>query len=85
MNQIVDNWDNGRWSFNRFCTHNNEEATGNRICENGVQIWEDDGVIVGVCHYEEPGDYFLQFHPKISDHLFFYNMYLKIRSAIITT
>ena len=64
LNQQTDNWDNGRWSFNRFCIHNLEEATGSRVWEDGVQIWEDGDKIIGVCHYEEPGDYFLQVHPK---------------------
>ena len=67
LNQRVYNWENARWSFNRFCIHNNEEATGNRLWERGVQIWEDGGLIVGVCHYEDPGDYFLQVHPEYKE------------------
>lgn len=64
LNQQTENWDNGRWSFNRFCIHSSEEATGSRVWEEGAQIWEDGDKIIGVCHYEEPGDYFLQVHPK---------------------
>lgn len=64
LDEQTNNWDNGRWSFNRFCVHNCEEATGNRVWEDDVQIWEDGGQIIGVCHYEEVGDYFLQVHPN---------------------
>ena len=64
LNQQTENWDNGRWSFNRFCIHSSEEATGSRAWEDGAQIWEDGDKIIGVCHYEEPGDYFLQVHPN---------------------
>jgi len=64
LDQHTDNWDNGRWSFNRFCIHSIEEATGKRDWEDGVQIWEDGDKIIGVCHYEEAGDYFLQVHPN---------------------
>lgn len=58
------NWDTGRWSFNRYCTHNEEELSNNRTWENSVALWEDsNGEIVAVAHIEEPGDYFLQVHP----------------------
>lgn len=59
------NWDNARWSFNRYCIHNKEELSENRLWENSVQLWEDiNGDIVAVAHIEEPGDYFFQVHPS---------------------
>jgi len=63
----VRNWDNARWSFNRFCIHNEEEIACDRLWDRGAQIWEDGNMVVGVCHYEEPGDYFLQAHPEYKE------------------
>lgn len=58
------NWDNARWSFNRYCVHNKQELSGKRNWEASVQIWEDSqGEIVALAHIEEPGDYFFQVHP----------------------
>ncbi|MGN7762400.1 hypothetical protein [Paenibacillus sp. 22594] len=58
------NWDNARWSFNRYCIHNKEEQSKKRIWEDSVQLWVDnEGKIIGVAHIEEPGDYFFQVHP----------------------
>jgi hypothetical protein len=60
----IHNWDTARWSFNRYCTHNQEEFSNNRIWERSVKLWENvSGEIVAVAHIEEPGDYFFQVHP----------------------
>lgn len=60
----IHNWDNARWSFNRYCTHNKEELSKNRLWENSVQLWENDkGELIAAAHIEEPGDYFFQVHP----------------------
>ena len=43
------NWDTGRWSFNRYCEHNEEELCDTRTWENSVALWEDSkGEIVAV-------------------------------------
>lgn len=60
----VNNWEVARWSFNRYCIHSDEELSGNRDWTKSIQIWEEDGNIIGVSHCEEAGDYFLQVHPS---------------------
>lgn len=60
----IRNWDTARWSFNRYCEHNQEELSNNRIWERSVKLWENtSGELVAVAHIEEPGDYFFQVHP----------------------
>ena len=59
------NWDNARWSFNRYCEHNQEELSDNRLWEKSVKLWENStGELLAVAHIEEPGDYFFQVHPQ---------------------
>lgn len=61
----IHNWDNARWSFNRYCAHNQEELNSNRTWEKSARLWENaEGEIIAAAHIEEPGNYFFQVHPK---------------------
>ncbi|MCP4965220.1 MAG: GNAT family N-acetyltransferase [bacterium] len=54
FNWGIDRWDVVRYSGNAAC-----ELTGDRIWEQYVRVWEDDGRIVGVIHPEDGGDLFV--------------------------
>ena len=55
FNWGIDRWEVMRYSGNAAC-----ELSGDRPWEQYVQIWEDDGRIVGVIHPEDGGDLFVE-------------------------
>jgi mycothiol synthase len=54
FNWGIDRWEVMRYSGNAAC-----ELSGDRPWEHYVQVWEDDGRIVGVIHPEDGGDLFV--------------------------
>lgn len=50
------NWGSARWDVVRYSGNAAAELSGERDWELYVQIWEDDGRIVGVVHPEDGGD-----------------------------
>lgn len=56
-------WDVGRWTFNRFCVHSDEELLRQRNWDQSVRLWEEDEQIIAVANIEEPGDYFYHIKP----------------------